>query len=178
MKETEVKILEVNRQKIERTLRSLDAKKVFDGEVETLFFDFQDGSIIKQKNVLRLRKEKDKIELTYKKVHITKTVKTAEEYSVEVSSIETVEKILKNLGLKVIERTRKHRISYILDNARFDFDCYSGNYDYIPEFLEIEAKNTDSLYKYAELLGFKANDCLPWSTTDLIKHYASKRTIS
>ncbi|HLN89632.1 MAG TPA: class IV adenylate cyclase [Candidatus Binatia bacterium] len=174
MEEIEVKILEVNRALIEKKLERLGAKKVFDGEVETLFFDFQDGSIIKQKNVLRLRKEQDKIELTYKKVHVTKTAKTAEEYSVEVSSIETVEKILKNLGLKVIERTQKHRISYILDIARFDFDRYSANYDYIPEFLEIEAKNTDSLYKYAELLGFKAKDCLPWSTTDLIKHYASK----
>ena len=70
---------------------------------------------------------------------------------------------------------RKHRVSYILDGARFDFDCYSGSYGYIPEFLEIEAKNIDLIYKYALLLGFKEKDCLPWSTTELIKHYSSKK---
>ena len=176
MKETEVKILEVNRQKIERTLRSLDAKKVFDGEVETLLFDFPDGIIIKQKNVLRLRKMQDKTELTFKKICITETAKTAEEYSVEVSNLETMEKILENLGLSIIDRTKKHRVSYTLDDARFDFDRYLGTYDYIPEFLEIEAKNADLIHKYAALIGFKTKDCLPWSTTDLIKHYAFKKS--
>ena len=64
----------------------------------------------------------------------------------------------------------------LLMDARFDFDRYSGDYGYIPEFLEIEAKNIDLIYKYAELLGFKAKDCLPWSTTDLVKHYSYKKT--
>jgi hypothetical protein len=69
---------------------------------------------------------------------------------------------------------QKHRVSYTLEGARFDFDHYSGNYGFIPEFLEIEAENIDSIYKYAVLLGFKEKDCLPWSTTELIGHYASK----
>ena len=80
-------------------------KKFLTANIQTLFFDFKDGTIIKQKNVLRLRKEQDKIELTYKKVHVTQTAKTAEEYSVEVSNLETMEKILENLGLSVIDRT-------------------------------------------------------------------------
>ncbi len=174
MEEIEVKILEVDRTAIEKTLERLGAKKVFDSEVETLLFDFPEGIIIKQKNVLRLRKMQDKTELTFKKVHITETAKTAEEYTVEVSNVETMKKILENLGLSIIDRTKKHRVSYTLDDARFDFDSYLGTYDFIPEFLEVEAKNPDLIYKYAELLGFKAKDCLPWSTPDLIKHYSQK----
>ncbi len=174
MKEIEVKILEVNRLKIEETLLKLGAKKIFDKDILTLFFDFEDKRIVKAKNVLRLRVEQDKAELTYKKVHFTQTAKTAEEYSVEVSSLETMKKILKNLGLSVIESIKKHRLSYTLDDARFDIDRYGGVYEYIPEFLEIEAKNTDLIYKYAALLGFKEKDCLPWSTTELIGHYSSK----
>ena len=174
MEEIEVKILEVNRAKIEKTLEALGAKKVFDGDIETLFFDFKEGTIIKQKNVLRLRKEGKKNELTYKKVQFTKTAKTAQEYSVEVSDIAAMEEILENLGLTVIDRTQKHRVSYALEVVRFDFDQYSGNCGFIPEFLEIEAKNTDLIYKYAALLGFKEKDCLPWSTTELIRHYSSK----
>ncbi len=99
--------------------------------------------------------------------------KTAEEYSVEVSSLDTMKIILENLGLTVIDGTKKHRVSYTIDDARFDFDCYLGNYGYIPEFLEIEAKSTDLIYKYAEILGFKAKDCLPWSTKELIQHYSA-----
>lgn len=174
MEEVEVKILEVNRAKMEKTLANLGAEKVFDGEIETLFFDDKKGTIIMQKNVLRLRKEQDKIELTYKKVHFTSKAKTAKEYSVSVSSLDTMEKILVNLGLSVIECTQKRRVSYKLDDVHFDFDRYSGKYRFIPEFLEIEAENADLVYKYAALLGFKENDCLPWSTTELIRHYSSK----
>ena len=82
----------------------------------------------------------DKIELTYKKVHFNSKAKTAEEYSVDVSSLENMEKILEKLGLSVNESTKKHRVSYTLDGARFDFDQYTGNYAFIPEFLEIEAR--------------------------------------
>ncbi len=174
MEEIEVKVLEVNRLKVEKILANLGAKKVFDGKIETLFFDFKKGTIIKKKNVLRLRKKQNKIELTYKKVHFTSKAKTAVEYSVSVSSLETMEKILMNLGLSVIESMQKQRVSYKLDNVHFDFDRYSGNYGFIPEFLEIEAENTDLVYKYAALLGFKEKDCLPWSTTELIEHYSSK----
>ncbi len=176
MEEIEVKILEVNRPLLEKSLTILGAKKVFDGEIETLFFDFKEGTIVKQKNVLRLRKEQDKVELTYKKVHVTSTAKTAEEYSVGVSSLKTMEIILENLGLPVTGRTHKHRVSYTVDEARFDFDCYTGDLGYIPEFLEIEAKSSDLIYKHAELLGFEAKDCLPWSTEDLINYYSQKKS--
>ncbi len=175
MKEIEAKILEINRAKVEETLFNLGAKKIFDGDVQTFFFDFQDGAIIKAKNVLRLRKEQNKIELTFKKVHINKTAKVAEEYSVEVSDFGIMQTILENLGVFVTESMEKHRVSYGLDQARFDIDCYYGDYAYIPEFLEIEAENTESIHKYAALLGFKAKDCLPWSTVQLINHYSTKK---
>ena len=174
MKEIEVKILEIDRKKVETTLIGLHAEKVFDGDIQTLFFDFQDGKIIKAKDVLRLRKEEDKIELTYKKVRFTQTAKNAEEYSVEVSSLEGMRKILENLGLSVRESMEKHRVSYKLDDARFDIDRYFGSYDFIPEFMEIEAENTASIYKHAALLGFKKEECLPWSTVELIQHYSRK----
>jgi adenylate cyclase, class 2 len=175
MKEIEAKILEINRKKVEETLTGKGAKKIFDGDIQTFFFDFKDGAIVKAKNVLRLRKEENKTELTFKKVHVTQSAKVAEEYSVEVSNFETMKTILENLGLSTTENMQKHRISYRLDNARFDIDCYLGNYGYIPEFLEIEAENSGLLHKYASLLGFKAKDCLLWSTDELIQYYSSKK---
>ena len=175
MKELEVKILEVDRKKVEETLAGCGAKKIFDGDIQTMFFDFEDGAIIKAKNVLRLRKEQDKTELTYKKVHVTQTAKRAEEYSVDVSNLETMKKILENIGLSITENMQKHRVSYTIDHTRFDIDRYVGDYEYIPEFMEIEAESTDLIHKYATLLGFQAKDCLPWSTDELIRHYSNSK---
>ncbi len=70
---------------------------------------------------------------------------------------------------------KKHRVSYTLEHARFDIDRYFGKYGYIPEFMEIEAENTGLIHKYAGLLGFKTEDCLPWSTTELIQHYSTDK---
>ena len=175
MKEIEAKILEVNRSKIEVTLASLGARKVFEGEIETFFFDFKDGTIAKAKNVMRLRRENKKALLTFKNVLSNQTAKVAEEYSVDVSDLETMKKILECLGLHVVESTQKHRVSYTFDHVHFDIDKYTGDFGYIPEFLEIEAESIDLIHKYAELLGFKAEDCLPWSTNELISHYFSKK---
>ena len=175
MKELEVKILEVDKDRIEEIVTDLGAKRVFEGEIETLLFDFKDGAIAKAKNVLRLRKEKNKAELTYKTVRANQEVKVAEEYTVEVSDLERMKKILECLGLSVVENMRKHRVSYALDRVHIDIDRYKGNYGYIPELLEIEAENIDSIHKYAEILGFKAKDCLPWSTNDLIQYYSSEK---
>ena len=173
--ETEVKILEINRKQIEEKLVSLGAKKVLDSDIRTLFFDFKDGTIVKAKNLLRLRQEENRAELTFKKVTFNQTTKQAEEYNVEVSDVETMQKILENLGIQETENMLKHRISYKIDNARFDIDRYLGKYSFIPEFMEIEAENADEIHKIAGQLGFKNEECLPWSTNDLIRHYSSKK---
>jgi adenylate cyclase, class 2 len=175
MKEIEAKILHINREKVEAALVSLGAKKVFDGEIQTFFFDFKDSRIVKAKNVLRLRKEEEKTELTYKQVNITQAAKVAEEFSVEVSDFETTKKILECLDLRATENMQKHRVSYLLDNARFDIDSYLDGYAFIPEFLEIEAESEEAIHRYAGLLGFKQEDCLPWSTNELISYYSSAK---
>ncbi len=173
MKEVEVKLLEINKQKIAEKLTALNAIEVFDGDVCTLFLDYSDHRIHLRRDVLRLRKEKNTTELTYKKVRQDKTVKVAEETSVQISDLDAVLSILQNLGLSVTMRMDKHRNSYKLGKVRIDIDKYQGEYTYIPEFLEIEGPQ-EEIGKYAVLLGFEKRDCLPWSTDDLIKHYSSK----
>lgn len=173
MKEVEVKILEIKNQKVQETLNNLKAEKIFDSDIITLFFDFADNSIAKAKNVLRLRKDTKKTELTFKKVHTEGTTKVAEEVSVQVSDIDNLIRILESIGLSVTEKMKKHRTSYILENVRFDIDRYQDTYEFIPEFLEIEG-DVDLIYKYASLLGFRKEDCLSWSTSDLTHYYWQK----
>jgi predicted adenylyl cyclase CyaB len=173
MKEIEVKILEISHAKIEETLTKLQAQKTFDDTIQTIFLDFKDASITKHGNLLRLRRSAQKTELTFKKVRHTQTVKIAEEYSIEVSDIDKMLVILKNLGLLVTGNVEKQRVSYRLEDAQFDIDRYLGEFGFIPEFLEIEAEDIGHIHKYAELLGFKPEECLPWSTEDLIQHYSN-----
>jgi adenylate cyclase class 2 len=174
MREVEVKILNVNRSKVEESLLQLGAEKVFDDSVEAFFFDFKDNLLADIKSLLRLRREGSLSVLTFKKVTSTQGAKVAEETSVEVSNLDMMQKILQSIGLTVKESNKKHRVSYRIGNVHFDLDCYMGKYSYIPEFMEIEAENLQTIHKYAILLGFKPTDCLPWSTADLINYYSPK----
>jgi adenylate cyclase, class 2 len=175
MREVEVKILEINPQQVTQALSKLGAEKVFDGDIQTLFIDTEDSQIHKRRDVLRLRKEGDKAELTYKEVKFGGKSKVADEHTVEVSDLETTVKILQLSGLSVKQRMDKHRISYKTLDARFDIDCYHDEYSFIPPFMEIEASE-DTIEKYAKQLGYENKQCLPWSTDELIAYYQRSKT--
>lgn len=172
MKETEVKILNIDKTRIKQILSSLGAERIFDGEVTTIFFDFNDARITNAKNLLRLRQAGPTLTLTYKKILTKESVKEAEEYEVEISSLPMMKKILESLELVETRNLQKHRTSYRLRNVRFDIDTFEGDLKYIPTFIEIESETIDQIYKYAELLGFRPKDCLPWSTDEVINHYS------
>jgi Adenylate cyclase, class 2 (thermophilic) len=174
MEEVEVKILEVDPKQVTAALAKMGAEKVFDSDVATLFLDTKDGLIHKRRDVLRLRKEEDRTELTYKEVKIGKDAKTAQEHTVEVSNIEIAIEILQKVGLNVTQKMNKHRVSYKTDDARFDIDTYKDEFSFIPPFMEIEA-SVDVIEKYAKQLGYQKKECLPWSTDELIAHYQSKK---
>ena len=67
MREVEVKIIGIDRVKVEGRLRSLGATKTYEGDQVTLFFDFPGNPIAKAKNLLRLRQTGSKTVLTFKK---------------------------------------------------------------------------------------------------------------
>src|SRR5208337_4315563 len=85
MQEIEVKILNVDGRQIKEKLIHLGAKKVFDGEIETFFFDFKNQAMVKARNVIRLRREGDTTVLTFKKFLSNEDVKAVEEFEVVVS---------------------------------------------------------------------------------------------
>ena len=174
MKEIEVKVLGVDKKKIIEIISRFGAKKTFEGQIETTFFDFADVRISKAKGILRLRKAGEKSLLTFKTILSQESAKEAEEFEVVVSDLQIMKKILKALGLSETGKILKHRISFSLGNVHFDLDTYENELSYVPPYLEIEAENIDLIYKYAELLGHRIKDCLPWSTEDVINYYSTK----
>lgn len=176
MKETEIKIIEIDRKKVEDDLATLGASKTFDGDVETWFFDFQGETVARARNLLRLRRIGDKTVLTFKKFVESRSAKVRHEYEVSISDFETMCLILESIGLISTWRMKKHRTSYTLKSGvEVDIDKYAGEYSHIPELLEIEGEDAETINLHAKLLGFQSEECRPWTTFDLINHYSGKK---
>lgn len=177
MTEIEVKILEVDRVAVEKRLVALGAVKVFDDEIHAIYYDLPDSGLKTSGRTLRLRKEGSKTVLAFKSHRENTAAKEREEHEVEISSFEDMKTILDGLGYIPWLEMRKHRTSYKLRGTHLEFDRYCGHYAYIPEFLEIEGNNLESIYSVAETLGFSKQDCSPWDATDLIGHYTGLDTV-
>jgi len=175
MEEVEIKIVPIDRGKVEAKLQSLGALRTFEGDVETVFFDFKGNPIAKANNLLRLRKKGDKNELTFKKFVPNKSAKVREEYEVLVSDFGTTQLVLESIGLTPFQRMKKHRISYALkDGVTVDLDKYTGEFSHIPELMELEAKDVATLRSHVKMLGFGPEDAKPWTTFELVKYYSGK----
>jgi predicted adenylyl cyclase CyaB len=176
MKEIEIKIIEIDRKNVEESLATLGAAKTFDGDVATWFFDFQDGTIARARNLLRLRRFGDKTDLTFKKFIESQSAKVRHEYEVSISDFESMRLILESVGLFPIKQMEKHRTSYTLKSGvEVDIDKYAGEYSHIPELLEIEGEDVETIHLHAKLLGFKPEECRSWTTFDLIDYYSGKK---
>ncbi|MEM0466502.1 MAG: class IV adenylate cyclase [Candidatus Thermoplasmatota archaeon] len=174
MKEIEVKILEIDKQTVEQKLLSLGAQKIFDGLIVTVFFDFPDHRLTKNKNLLRLRKKGSKTLLTLKQSVHDISMKVMQEYEVEISDFENMKTILEYLGFQQLLTVHKHRISYKYNNILCEIDIHTDEFSYIPPFLEIEAETKTSIYECARKLGFNKADCKPWNFYDVVQYYSKK----
>jgi predicted adenylyl cyclase CyaB len=177
MYEIEIKILDIDRKKIEEHLISLGAKQVFDGEIHAVYYDSRDHSIKKSRNTVRLRREGAISVLTFKKHVEDGDAKVREEREVEVSDFDAMRSILESIGFSPWLEMHKHRTSYKLEGVHFEFDKYRNAYEYIPEFLEIEGTDLQTVLKFAEILGFKKQDCKPWDALQVAKYYSSETDV-
>jgi len=176
MTEIEVKILEINREAVEKKLIALGARKIFDDEIHAIYYDLQDNGLKKTGKMLRLRKEGNKTILTAKLHAENASAKEREEHEVEVSRFEDMRTVLESLGYTPWLEMQKHRTSYELEGTHVELDHYSGQHDYIPEFLEIEGRDIEAIRSCAKALGFSRLDCRPWDVTELIEYYAQDKS--
>lgn len=173
--EVEVKILDIDRKALEPVLLSLGARKVFDGEMYAVYLDHADDELRQKGDLLRLRKEGDACVMTFKKFVTDETAKIRKEYEVNISDLDSMRHILAQLGFKEWLIVRKHRTSYEIDGVHFEFDKHMDDHAFIPEFLEIEAADLESIYRSVEMLGFKRDDCRPWTFLDVADHYVNSK---
>jgi len=174
MKEIEIKILGIDKTAVEEKLVSLGAIKVFDDEIHALYYDFPDKAIRNSGRTLRLRREGSKAVLSLKKDIENREAKVREEHEIEVSDFSGMKYLLESIGLNAWLEIKKHRTSYELQGVYFEIDAYHDTYSYIPQFLEIEGDDIESIYASAELLGFTRSACKPWDILQVASYYSEQ----
>lgn len=174
--ELELRILEVDPAELDVKLVGIGAEKVFDGDLISLYFKRVGQEIERGKEEIRLRKIGEKVLLTYKKQRVDCEFGSKDEYEVEVSDLETTRLILESIGFEVWLELRKRRISYRLDGVCFEIDIYSGDYEAIPPFMEIEAGNVEEIYEAALNLGFSKEECTTKGFDDFVEMYVKGRS--
>lgn len=166
MKEIELKILNIDKAKITQKLLSIGAKRVSSVLLIDKKFDFSDKKLTKKHEHLRLRRIGEKFELNFKIKGKDKNFLINEELETKIEDYETMEKIIKKLGLKIITHREKKRTSFVLGNLKFEIDENPN----IPAYLEIEGTKL-SVKKGIELLGFRMEDTTNMTTSDVLKYY-------
>lgn len=136
--EYEVRVLEIDKEKLIKKLDELGAKKVADFDYKRRIYNFNPAVDHKW---IRLRTDGKKTTLTIKKLESLE-IDGTKEMEIEVSNFEETNNMLNELGYKAHTYQENKRTRYILDDVELDIDSWP----YIPTYLEIEGKNEKAVY--------------------------------
>lgn len=113
-----------------------------------LRYDLPDGSLVAQKQVLRLRKD-TQARLTFKGPGVMEEdVLLRKEIEVEVSDFDTTNRLLEALGYQVVMMYEKFRANYLMDNLVLSVDETP-----LGLFIELEGESPAQVRKAADALG-------------------------
>lgn len=175
MNEIEVKVLNIDKDEIERKLINLGAKLVKDEDQVNMRFDTIDNYLKKNCNgYLRIRKTKNYINgkstntLTLKKNISRNNCRINEEIETEISNVEEMIKILNELNYIMKAPADKHRRSYIYDDILFEIDEWDKKV-YAKPYLEIEVKHEEKLEQAIKLLDIDRRNITVKPIEELIK---------
>lgn len=148
--EYEVRILEIDVEKIVLKLNSIGAKKIITRNMKRYVYDF----IPKKNNSwIRLRYDGEKATLAIKEIQ-NENIDGTKETEVLVNDFDTTNIILNKLGYSPKGYQENKRMSYVLDGVEIEIDYWPK----IPAYLEIEGKSVEEVEKMVKKLGFEMSD--------------------
>jgi len=184
MLEKEIKILDINVEKIQEKLEKLWAEKTFEGFIHDVYYDFHDEEadnlkMEENKRLFRVRQKWDIHMYTIKRKRNKKGdwwekwVKIADEWEREITDVESFKKVLEKYWMKETREKKKHRISYSLGKIEFDIDDYYlwDDKNVIPPLLEIEASTSEELNEWVKVLWLTKHQIEKWWSRKLFAHY-------
>lgn len=166
--EIETKILNIDKEKLEKKLLKIGAKRIGEVFFRSTSFDFPGFPLDKDAAWVRLRDDDKKVTLAYKKrLGVTgvkgQNDKGMEEIEIEVSSYEDAITILKKIGMVEKFSQEKKRITWKKGNMTFDIDAWPR----LNTYLEIEGKNWKDIDAAVLELGFSLKDKVICSATQI-----------
>lgn len=173
-RELEVKILDVDREKLLPRIFELWGRLDFEKEFTAIWMLCGETN---KKVRIRLEWDKVAVEQKIKIDNPSSSFKEAEEIGYIVNNFEEQILFFETLWFKQISKSVKIRISYALENEDFwkikiEFDKYSDlDWISIPELLEIEGESEEKILKIAKELGFSENDLKNYWATKLLEIY-------
>ena len=164
--EYEVRILEIDREKVLKKLEELHAEFQWDCLQKRYVYDFIpkiDGKWI------RLRTNGKKTTLTIKNL-VSSEIDGTQELEIEVDNFERTNLILKELGYEAKGYQENKRCQYLLNGVEIDIDSWP----LIPTYLEIEGSSEDAVYNAVESLGFSKDDITTRDVEGIYLDYGHK----
>lgn len=161
--EYEVKVLEIDHDACINLLESLGAKKTIEAMQERYVYDLIPAQ---PKKWIRLRTNGSKTTITLKDLQ-NETIDGMKETEIEVNDFESAHKLLLGLGYKSKGFQQNKRVQYILDDVEIDLD----QWPHIPEYMEIEGKNEESVKAMIEKLGVDKKNITTMDVDSIYRHY-------
>lgn len=161
--EYEVRVLEIDVEKLIHRLEKLGAKKVGDWNQRRYVYDIDSNS---KSRWIRLRTNGQNTTLTYKEIR-EQTVDGTQEIEFEVENFDTVNEFLQKVGFLNGRYQENHRIRYMLNDVELDIDTWPM----IPTYLEIEAQNEQQIYDMIKLLELENEKITAEDVVEVYKNY-------
>lgn len=168
MLEKEIKILEIDKEKVIEKLLSFWAKKKFEWYIHDVYYDFpNETNMENMERRFRIRKKGEEHLYTIKKREQDDHLKVAQEGEFKITDIEGFKKVLEKYGMSQVREKSKYRISYEIDGYLFEIDEYEG----IPAILEIEGESYLNIKLWIEKLELSHLPQKRFGARGLFKYY-------
>lgn len=131
--EYEIRILEIDKEKMIKKLEELGAKRKGEFNQKRYVYDLKPAD---ENKWIRLRTNGKDTTLTYKSVE-EDTLDGTKEIEIKVDNFNLANEFLNKLGFIARNYQENNRIQYVLDDVEIDIDTWPK----IPTYLEIEGKN-------------------------------------
>jgi adenylate cyclase class 2 len=161
--EYEIRILEINKEEFIKKIMSLGAKHIGDFEQKRYVYDVKP---INPNKWIRLRTNGKDTTLTIKEIKSEK-IDGTKELEVSVDDFDKTNLMLEDLGFKNKGFQENRRSEYILDDIHIDID----KWPMIPNYVELEGLNKDSVINMVNKLGYKIEDCVEYGVAAIYTHY-------
>lgn len=158
MEEIEVKFINIDVPAIEKKLKAIGAKRVFDRLYRRKVYDFPSLQLNKNGAWVRVRDEVDQVTLGFKqrqgKGKNGSNDTGMKEIEVVVSDFDKTADLLESIGMEIKFYEENRRIRWVLGDIEFDID----HWPMLKPYLEIEAPSWDRVNEGIKLLGLNAKD--------------------